>query len=59
MYKRQVHGLPVAGLRSCEIPNTGLNRLRWAGGTLQIEQWADAAHLDGLPEQASTAAGER
>ena len=59
MLWRTVHGLPVAGLRSCEIPNTGLNRLRWAEGTLQIEQWADAAHLDGLPEQASTAAGER
>lgn len=59
MLWRTAHGLPVAGLRTCEIPNTGLNRLRWAGGTLHIEQWADAAHLEGLPEQASTAAGER
>ena len=44
---------------TCEIPNTGINRLRWVNGTLHIEQWADAAHLEGLPEQASTAAGER
>jgi probable phosphoglycerate mutase len=59
MLWRTAHGLPLDGLRQCEIPNTGLNRLRWAGGTLRIEQWADATHLAGLPEQASTAAGER
>lgn len=59
MLWRTAHGLPVAGLRTCEIPNTGLNRLRWTNGTLVIEQWADATHLEGLPEQASTAAGER
>jgi len=59
MLWRTAHGLPVSGLRTCEIPNTGLNRLRWVNGTLHIEQWADAAHLVGLPEQANTAAGER
>lgn len=45
MLWRTAHGLPLAGLRQCEIPNTGLNRLRWAGGTLQVELWGDAAHL--------------
>lgn len=45
MLWRTAHGLPLHGLRECEIPNTGLNRLRWAGGTLHIEQWGDAAHL--------------
>ena len=59
MLWRSAHGLPLDGLRACEIPNTGLNRLRWAGGTLQVEHWADAEHLAGLPEQPSTAAGER
>ena len=59
MLWRSAHGLPLDGLRACEIPNTGLNRLRWAGGTLQVERWADAEHLAGLPEQPSTAAGER
>ena len=59
MLWRTAHGLPLDGLRRCEIPNTGINRLRWRGGTLQIERWADAEHLAGLPEQPSTAAGER
>ena len=45
MLWRSAHGLPLDGLRACAIPNTGLNRLRWAGGTLHVEQWADDAHL--------------
>jgi 2,3-bisphosphoglycerate-dependent phosphoglycerate mutase len=59
MLWRSAHGLPLDGLRACEIPNTGLNRLRWAGGALQIDSWADAGHLEGLPEQPPTVAGER
>jgi probable phosphoglycerate mutase len=59
MLWRSAQGLPLDGLRECEIPNTGLNRLRWVQGTLRVEQWADAAHLEGLPEQPSTRAGER
>ena len=55
MLWRQAHGLPLHGPRECDIPNTGINRLRWAGGQLQILQWADADHLAGLPEQPSTA----
>ena len=59
MLWRTAQGLPLDGQRECEIPNTGLNRLRWVQGTLRVEQWADAAHLDGLPEQPSTRALER
>jgi 2,3-bisphosphoglycerate-dependent phosphoglycerate mutase len=59
MLWRTAQGLPIEGLRRCEIPNTGLNRLRWTDGSLVIETWADAAHLEGLPPQPSTAAGER
>ncbi len=59
MLWRTAKGLPLDGLRACEIPNTGLNRLRWADGTLHIEQWADDAHLVDLPAQPDTAAGER
>ncbi len=59
MLWRTARGEPITGLRSCDIPNTGLNRLRWAAGTLHIEQWADAAHLQDLPPQPSTRAGER
>lgn len=45
MLWRTVHGLPLHGLRECAIPNTGVNRLRWAGGALQIEVWGDDAHV--------------
>lgn len=45
MLWRTVHGQPLSGARTCAIPNTGLNRLRWAGGGLKIVQWADDAHL--------------
>jgi probable phosphoglycerate mutase len=46
MLWRSAHGLPIEGLRSCDIPNTGINRLRWADGALSVVTWADAAHLD-------------
>ena len=55
MLWRTVQGQALSGPRDCAIPNTGINRLRWADGRLLIEQWADAAHLDGLPEQPGTA----
>ncbi|MEK8051595.1 histidine phosphatase family protein [Ideonella sp. DXS22W] len=55
MLWRTAQGQPLAGPRTCEIPNTGLNRLRWEGGTLRIVQWAEAGHLQGLPPQPSTA----
>ena len=59
MLWRHAQGLPLDGLRTCAIPNAGINRLRWQGGGLHIDQWADDAHLAGLPEQPSTQAGER
>jgi len=59
MLWRTARGEPIEGLRSCEIPNTGLNRLRWKNGTLVIESWGDAAHLADLPPQPPTPAGER
>lgn len=54
MLWRTVQGLPLHGPRECAIPNTGINRLRWRGGTLDIVRWAEDAHLAGLPEQPST-----
>ena len=57
MLWRSAHGLPLDGMRACEIPNTGLNRLRWAGGALQVEAWADAVHLAGLQEQPAATVG--
>lgn len=55
MLWRTVHGLPLHGARECDIPNTGINRLRWRGGTLDIVCWAEDAHLAGLPQQPATA----
>lgn len=55
MLWRQARGLPLHGPRECDIPNTGINRLRWTGSSLQIQRWAEADHLVGLPEQPSTA----
>jgi probable phosphoglycerate mutase len=54
MLWRSAMALPLGGPRECEIPNTGINRLRWTDGRLQVEQWADDAHLAGLPPQPST-----
>ena len=51
---RTAHALPLHGARVCDIPNTGINRLRWVDNGLQIVRWADADHLGGLPEQPST-----
>jgi len=56
MLWRQAQGLPLSGPRGCEIPNTGINRLRWDGQRLHVERWADAEHLHGLPPQPSTQA---
>jgi probable phosphoglycerate mutase len=54
MLWRGAQGLPLHGPRACDIPNTGINRLRCRDGVLQIVQWADATHLDGLPAQPDT-----
>ena len=45
MLWRSAHTLPLTGLRECAIPNTGINRLRWTGGALEVDVWADDAHL--------------
>jgi 2,3-bisphosphoglycerate-dependent phosphoglycerate mutase len=45
MLWRSAHGLPLSGLRQCQIPNTGINRLRWAAGSLLIDAWGDDTHL--------------
>ncbi|MFO1218486.1 MAG: histidine phosphatase family protein [Burkholderiaceae bacterium] len=54
MLWRGAQGLPLHGPRACDIPNTGINRLQWDGAALRIVQWADAAHLEGLPAQPDT-----
>jgi probable phosphoglycerate mutase len=54
MLWRAARNAPLHGPRVCDIPNTGINRLRWSEGALEILEWADAAHLEGLPEQPDT-----
>lgn len=54
MLWRNAHGLALDGARDCAIPNTGINRMRWAEERLEVLDWADAEHLVGLPEQPST-----
>jgi probable phosphoglycerate mutase len=44
MLWRAAQGEPLAGPRRCAIPNTGLNRLLWRAGRLEVLSWADAAH---------------
>lgn len=51
MLWRSAQGLPLDGPRTCDIPNVGLNRMRWLGEQPEILVWADTAHLGGLPEQ--------
>ncbi len=55
MLWRHATGASLHGPRTVEIPNTGVNILRWRDGALDVLQWADAAHLEGLPAQPSTA----
>ena len=55
MLWRTLHGQTLHGARDCAIPNTGINRLRWRNGHLDLERWADDTHLAGLPEQPATA----
>lgn len=50
MLWRTVHALPLTGPRSCLIPNTGLNRLRWDGAALSIVAWGDDTHLTPAPD---------
>jgi 2,3-bisphosphoglycerate-dependent phosphoglycerate mutase len=47
MLWRSANGLGLDGQRECEIPNTGINTMRWVDGGLQVVQWADAEHLGG------------
>jgi probable phosphoglycerate mutase len=45
MLWRSAKGQSLDGLRNCLIPNTGINRLRWRDGRLEILKWADDTHL--------------
>lgn len=52
MVYRSATGQSLAGPRECEIPNAGLNCVRTDGERFEIVQWANTAHLAGLPPSA-------
>ena len=52
MIRRGALGLPLSGRREALVPNGAIGRVRLGAGTrIDILDWADAAHLDGLPPQ--------
>lgn len=55
MVWRTVRGLGLNGPRQSEIPNAGYNRVRIADAadpaSIEILDWADVRHLEGLPAQ--------
>jgi probable phosphoglycerate mutase len=61
MIYRTAKGLSLSGPRVCQIPNAAVNRIHahWEGGeggahdklALNIEEWADVAHLADMPPQ--------
>ncbi len=51
MVWRHARGESLDGPRRCDIPNAGLNRVRFESGQFHIDAWADVAHLAGMPPQ--------
>lgn len=51
MVYRHALGLPLSGPRQSQIPNAGISRISISGTTLQIIDWADTRHLEGMPPQ--------
>jgi 2,3-bisphosphoglycerate-dependent phosphoglycerate mutase len=51
MIYRSAKGLSLSGPRQCDIPNGGINRVRFSGESIDILQWGEAAHLTDLPPQ--------
>ncbi|MBC7435089.1 MAG: histidine phosphatase family protein [Bdellovibrionales bacterium] len=51
MIYRTVRALDLHGPRQSDIPNAGLNRVRFDGDAMDIVSWADVQHLADLPPQ--------
>ena len=51
MVFRTARGLGLEGPRQCAIPNAGISRVRMQDGVVELLQWADTAHLEGMPAQ--------
>ncbi len=51
MIWRHANSQSLHGPRACDIPNAGLNQVRWQAEALHIRNWADTAHLFDMPPQ--------
>lgn len=51
MIWRTAMALDLNGPRQSDIPNAGVNRVRFNGDTIDIVSWADVQHLADLPAQ--------
>ena len=51
MVFRTARGLGLEGPRQSAIPNAGISRVRMQDGVVELLQWADTAHLEGMPAQ--------
>ena len=51
MVLRTARGLGLEGPRQSAIPNAGISRVRMQDGVVELLQWADTAHLEGMPAQ--------
>ena len=51
MVWRQAQGHSLHGPRVCDIPNAGLNQVRYSTDALHILRWADTQHLHDMPPQ--------
>ena len=51
MVYRTARALDLSGPRQSDIPNAGLNRVRFNGDAIDILGWADVQHLTDLPPQ--------
>ncbi len=51
MVWRTARGTGLSGPRQSDIPNAGLNRVRVSGEAIEVLDWADTRHLEGLPAQ--------
>jgi len=42
--QRMCRGLELSAPRDFDLPNAGLNRVRWAAGAFEVLEWADVSH---------------
>lgn len=51
MVYRSAMGMSLSGPRQSMIPNGGISRVRMQGASVDILNWAETAHLQGMPAQ--------